>query len=122
MKIIIPVSLLLQVLILTLSVAHSHAQRAGELIDVEYPSHLEYGDPLRVIMKVENTGTGTWTDLCAFVGYRSSDGSNTAVTVDTCHALGDLDPGAVGTFSCSLEEGISGIVERIWAGVGAPLG
>ena len=73
-------------------------------------------------MTVENTGTGTWSNLCAFVGYRSSDTVYIPVTVDTCYALGDLDPGEVGTFSCSLESGISGIVEKIWAGVGAPLG
>ena len=122
MKTDIAVSLLLQLLILTLPVAPSHAQRAGELIDIEYPTHLEHGGPLRVTMTVENTGTGTWSNLCAFVGYRSSDATNTAVTVDTCHALGDLDPGAIGTFSCALEGGVSGLVERIWAGVGAPLG
>ena len=122
MKTDIAVSLLLQLVILTLPVAHSHAQRAGELLAIEYPSHLDHGDPLRVNMTVENTGTGTWTNLCAFVGYRSSVGSNTVITVDTCHALGDLDPGAVGTFSCALEDGISGRVERIWAGVGAPVG
>jgi hypothetical protein len=122
MKKDIPVVLLLQFVILTLPAHHSHAQWAGELITIEYPGHLEQGDPLTVTMTVENTGTGTWSNLCAFVGYRSSDATNTAVTVDTCYALGDLDPGEVGTFSCSLEDGISGIVERIWAGVGAPLG
>jgi hypothetical protein len=122
MKKYIPLSLLLQVVILTVPAPHSHAQWAGELIAIEYPSHLEHGDTLKVTMTVENTGTGTWTNLCAFVGYRSSVGSNTVITVDTCHALGDLDPGAVGTFSCALEDGISGMVERIWAGVGAPVG
>ena len=114
--------LLLQVVNILLSIPLTYAQRTGELITVEYPPHLEQGELLKVTLTVENTGTGTWTNLCAFVGYRSSDGINTAVTVDPCPALGDLDSGAVGTFSCSLEDGISGSVERIWAGVGTPLG
>jgi len=116
------VALLLQLPLLTLPLAYSHAQRAGKLIAIEYPGQLKHGDPLTVTMTVENTGTGTWSNLCAFVGYRSSDSGNTPVTVDTCHALGDLDPGTTGTFSCSLEGGIDGTAEKIWAGVGAPLG
>ena len=122
MKKSISLFLLLQPLLLTVPGALTHAQRAGELIAIDYPGHLEQGVPFEVIMTVENTGTGTWSNLCAFVGYRSSDIVDTPVTVDTCHALGDLDPGTVGTFSCSLEGGISGTAEKIWAGVGAPLG
>jgi len=118
MKQYIAVFLLLQTVPATLT----HAQRTGELIAIEYPTHLKHGEPLSVTVTVKNTGNGTWNNLCSFVGYRSYDGTNTAVTVDTCHALGDLDPGAVGSFTCALESGISGIVEKIWAGVGAPLG
>ena len=118
----IAVFFFLQTVLLTVPAALTHAQRTGELVAIDYPGHLEHGDPLAVIMTVENTGTGSWSNLCAFVGYRSSDKVDTPVTVDTCYALGDLDPGAVGTFTCSLEGGISGIVEKMWAGVGAPLG
>ena len=118
----IAVFLLLQTALLTVPATLTHAQRDGALLAIDYPGHLEHGDPLEVIMTVENTGTVTWRNLCAFVGYRSSDNADTPVTLDICPMLGDLDPGAVGIFTCTLESGISGIVEKIWAGVGAPLG
>ncbi len=114
--------LLLQTALLTSSPAPTHAQRAGTLLDIDYPVRLKHSEPLEVIMTVENTGAGAWSNLCAFVGYRSYGDGNPAVTVTTCPMLGNLDPGAVGIFTCTLESGISGIVEKIWAGVGAPLG
>ena len=98
------------------------AQYLGELVDIEYPLFLPVEEQLSVNITVANTGPGTWLNVCAFVGYRVPEGTNSLPVVNTCPNLGSLEPGEKATFNCSTGEPIPGTAERVWAGIGVPFG
>ena len=100
----------------------AYGQQTGELVDIQHPLYISADEKLSVTMTVTNTGLGTWSNVCAYIGYLLPEETSTLPVVSTCPNLGTLEPGEYGTFNCSTASGIPGTAEKIWAGVGAPLG
>ena len=98
------------------------AQFMGDLLDIDYPLSLSAEEKLSVSMTVTNIGPGTWSNVCAFVGYVVPDRTNSIPVLTTCPNLGTLEPGEYATFNCSTGEPVAGTAERVWAGIGVFLG